>query len=317
METNLPQPTDTTVGRAETPPVLLRQTPHRSLAGALTGTHVAQANSAKRRLYGPTLLQSPPRRGHSSRMGDVFSDAKASISVPTTSRVPRASDSIPLPLCPRPASAFNKEGWQAHQTGRSDVGADLYPVLPQDDAFPVSKPGTKTPMPIPGLENGRQTFQTTRFYRQVQEAHSRYPGSRLSPAPGVPQHSYFNGPPKIASAQIVAMHDIETMRKQEELSSSSASWTGDSEFYVPPQRAFVLPSQERKSSIPEWLERLPAEPEEFETEELSGEDEIVPLSPHVEIERGSMRKRMRGNEGRIRRCSLVEENKHAADEQED
>jgi hypothetical protein len=59
------------------------------------------------------------------------------------------------------------------------------------------------------------------------------------------------------------------------------------------------------------LEQLPAEPAEFEKAEEADEEEeeeIVPLSPEVEIERGSMRKRMRGSPEKKRRLSVFGEN---------
>lgn len=106
------------------------------------------------------------------------------------------------------------------------------------------------------------------------------------------------------------MNEIETTtRMQEDLSSLSASWTGNSQFYIPQQRPVVFPPQEQGSSVSEWLDQLPAEPDGFEKAEkdASDDEEVMPLSPYVEIERGRMRKKMRSSEGRKRRRSLTEE----------
>jgi hypothetical protein len=103
------------------------------------------------------------------------------------------------------------------------------------------------------------------------------------------------------------MNEIETIQKQENLSSSSVSWTGDSQFYIPQHRMLVLPPQERKRSVPEWLEQLPPKPDEFEQATESGDEEVVPLSPDVETERGSMRRRMRSGKGRKRCLSFSDE----------
>jgi hypothetical protein len=104
------------------------------------------------------------------------------------------------------------------------------------------------------------------------------------------------------------MNEIETMDPQEDLSSSSASWTGDSQFYIPQHRMLVLPPQERKSSVPDWLEQLPAKPDEFEQEDEYDDEEIAPLSPDVEIERGSMRTKLK-KRNVLKRCLSFDEAK--------
>jgi hypothetical protein len=59
--------------------------------------------------------------------------------------------------------------------------------------------------------------------------------------------------------------------------------------------------------VPEWLEQLPPELEQFEkAEEEDDAEQIVPLSPDVEIERGSMRRKMRVK-GERKRCRSVED----------
>lgn len=98
------------------------------------------------------------------------------------------------------------------------------------------------------------------------------------------------------------------MDPQEDLSSSSASWTGDSQFYIPQHRMLVLPPQERKSSVPDWLEQLPAKPDEFEQEDEYDDEEIAPLSPDVEIERGSMRTKLK-KRNVLKRCLSFDEAK--------
>lgn len=309
MEPNTPQQETTTVGRVQVPEIVLSHPHHGSvLAGTLSGCHITSANSARRRLYGPTLLGSPARRGHSPRMADIFGDAKnnlASKSVPAMKAASPQSMLRQLPFRPRPVSAINSCDVQMNTVLLPELaeGVPLYPKLPFDQDSVVSKPGSSPE--APGIENGNYGMQSSRVY------------PRLSPAPLSRQDSYFSRPPQISHAQIVPMSSIHTPTNEvdDELSSSSsASWTGDSQFFMPRQRR-VLPlaqmqEQERKSSVPDWLECLPAEPEEFEKAEDADderEEEVVPLSPAVEIERGSMRRKMRGSAERKRRRSCSDE----------
>lgn len=330
MEPNTPQQ-DTTVGRVQIPETVFN---HGSLlAGTLSGSHIAQANSARRRLYGPTLLGSPARRGHSPGMKDIFGDAKNNLARKNVSAMGTASP-MPtlrqLPLRPKLTTGVSNLEVQPYKpaTPESAEGAALYPKVP-DASVPLYpqtslegvldvKPNTSPAKPLVlGSENWQHHFEVG--HHSFARASASFQQQRLSPAPLSRQNSYFSRPPQIthAHAQLVPMSSIETPRgTQEDLgSSSSASWTGDSQFYMPQKRVLSLPpqqTQDRKSSVPEWLERLPAELGEFEKAENGGgdedgEEEVVPLSPEVEIERGSMRWKVRGSPEKKRRLSFLGE----------
>lgn len=104
-----------------------------------------------------------------------------------------------------------------------------------------------------------------------------------------------------------------------ESEGSSASWTGDSEFYYPKPQP--LPQQQRQCSVSKWLEQLPekleklgyvdsaTESEETPEEEKTEEDEIAmsPLSPHVELQRGTVRRRRAERQVRQRCASYDDE----------
>ena len=250
-------------------------------------------------------------------MADIFGDAKnnlASKSVPSMNRPSASAIMRQLPLRPKPVSTnCDVQVHSAMLPPESPGGVPIfYPKLDFDVDSVVSRPGSSPP---------RSEAAESPRPNGIENAALLPVAPRLSPTPLTRQHSYFNKPPAIthAHAQIVPMSAIPTpsegCRIEEDIASeSSASWTGDSQFYIPREqqvqkRVVSLPRQERKCSVPEWLERLPAEPEDFEQEGSTVEkegQEIVPLSPDVEIERGSMRKRMRGRKERKRQRSFGE-----------
>jgi hypothetical protein len=74
-------------------------------------------------------------------------------------------------------------------------------------------------------------------------------------------------------------------------STSSASWTGDSQFFrrIVPER-LASPIREPDCAVSSWLERLPID---FRKSPESEEEPLEPLSPSVELGRGSMRRKQR------------------------
>jgi len=75
-------------------------------------------------------------------------------------------------------------------------------------------------------------------------------------------------------------------------SLSTGSWTGDSHFFHPAPPPHAV---QRTSSVTKWLDKLPPTTAgEVSEAEAEAEDELLePLSPRVEVERGSMRRRVR------------------------
>lgn len=307
MEPQTPQQQDTMVGCVHIPPVVFSQA---LLAGTLSGARHTSANSARRRLCGPTLLGSPARRGHSPGMSAIFGEAKANLasrSVPAMKVASPMPAMRQLPLRPKSASVLNNSALRRALTTNAeqfDTGP-LYPIIPPELLLDRKDEASHPMLPAEGLENNKQVYEAGvlspgTLYSNIRQART----ARLSPEPGSPQHSYFDRPPTITHAQIVPMNEIQTAAgPQDDLSSSSASWTGDSQFYMPQQRPMMLPLQERKSSVPQWLAELPAKPDDFEPAsssdvEMEEDDATLPLSPSVEIERGSMRRKMRENKRR-------------------
>jgi len=85
-------------------------------------------------------------------------------------------------------------------------------------------------------------------------------------------------------------------------STSSASWTGDSQFFIP-KKTREIPTHERQCSVSKWLDLLPATPEEHSEVEDANE-EVGTLSPSVEVGRGPMRRRKREWEKKERCASF-------------
>lgn len=297
-----------TIGRVEIDSMLPMSPGQRTLAGVRNDVDGILANSARRRVHAPTLLGSPARRGYSPRMAEIFDTARISIrgiSTPPT-RLPATSAERPTPLFhPRPVNQPNVNPILHVQSAEVEDGVPLYPLLPLEDTPSPARPDFMLPSPVLGVRNGRQTCLSSLVNLQ-EYGHERH-SERLSPSPNSKKHSFFQKPVQIAQAQIVAMDEIETAQLKRDLSDSSASWTGDSQFYIPQHRTLPLPLQERRTSVPEWLEQLPVEPDEFEKDE---QDENVPvaLSPHVELERGSMR-------GKVRRQTRKRLISNASDEE--
>jgi hypothetical protein len=209
-----------------------------------------------------------------------------------------------LPLRPKLPTVLNRLETSSIATPTRGASEEVisYPDLSSDAQSVVPKPGATLML---GDENSQQIYQPNRFHATIRADQQAVCAHRLSPSPSNREDSFFKKSPQIANAQIVAMDEIILPICQlERLSSSSASWTGDSQFYMPQHKILPLPTQERKSSVPEWLEQLPVEPEEFEKAEESSDDDekgLVPLSPHVRLERGSMRRNLR-DKGTRKRC---------------
>lgn len=274
-----------------------------SLCGTLTGAAAVHANTAKRRTHGSTLLSSPARLSHGANMTSIFRAAQSNIV--KGSRSPSSLSSRALPFRTRPLPV--------------DENRVIYPSIPKDADQTSS---TVSPQAPREDDEGDQRENCTTTFEQLVNTdvaqdcspntdrvgcHFQSPAGRTKSGRVLPGSTETIKPNHLQRAlarpsqpQIVPMNEIESMQMPRTIySTSSASWTGDSEYFKPR----VLPLEQRKSSIPEWLEHLPAEPDDFENDpaEQGISDDASSLSPHVEIVRGSMRRRVRRREVR-KRC---------------
>lgn len=258
-----------TFGHAQSPKIAL---PDRSqqtaLAGTISDCWLTPANSARRRICCPTLLGSPARRGHIP--------SKSFFSTQTDST---SSAKHQLPLRPKLANHINSGDVQLYSTSVSDTleGATLYPTLVLDEEL-VLNPTTRNSKEFhPWFENIKAERQNDSFGTPLHRSPPILKAARLSPCPLSPQDSFFNKKPQISHAQLVTLDQIDTALvslKEDLHSSSSASWTGDSEFYIPKEKAEILQQEETKSGIPYWLDQLPWNSAEFEKEW----EVVVPLT---------------------------------------
>ena len=290
----------TTVGLGETTPTRCQSFPSRCqpssgfLTGALTESTIVVANSGKRRAYGPSLLSSPARCGHSPKMANIFHAARATLVTKAVSR----------PFIPRTNGPHVHNGEdQANQEG--EVSCPIAPEIPSKPASTMQFREKADPFVFAAtLESpvGNLAFNDSRpLLKSVVEIQSPIPQAYIELPQSVETikpNTFKRMPNRPSQPMLVSMNEIDSIQSAPCFySSSSASWTGDSEFYHPKQR--VIPLDQRKSNVPDWLAKLPAEPEGYERD---GEDTFPPLSPGVQVERGSMRRRYREREVR-QRCA--------------
>ncbi|KAE9971175.1 hypothetical protein BLS_004602 [Venturia inaequalis] len=276
-------------------------------------SHSISANIGKRRALAGPLLSSPARKGHGTRMAEMYSNARAHLdSLSDVSASPRRyqptqpsttkSDEIKYPTLPVDAGPpRNLENETATHKPKESSELDL-PVWIHDSA-------------IGSPHRGR------RLSRDAENHSVKTPPLRLNPRPirrDVP-YSAETLKPKRYYASLG--RPVEPPQSDTALSEalsgsegSSASWTGDSEFYYPKPQP--LPQQLRQCSVSEWLERLPekldsatdtGEVPEEEAEDDEDELAIPPLSPYVELQRGTVRRRRRVARQVRQRCASYDD----------
>lgn len=267
-------------------------------------SHIIPANIGKRRALAGPLLSSPARKGHGTRMAEIYSKAREQLeSTSEVSASPRRyqstrpstteSDEVQYPALPL-ISGPPRKLENDTPTCRAQKNSDLvFPVLSWTHDSAIGSP-----------QRGRRLSRDT-------ENHSlRTPPPRLYPLRQIrrdvpcstatfkPERYYASlGRPAEPAQSDTALSEVSP-----ESEGSSASWTGDSEFYYPKPQP--LPQQLRQCSVSEWLERLPEKlglgdsgtdsekaPEEEEEEPAADEGVMAPLSPHVELQRGTIRRR--------------------------
>ncbi|KAF2436693.1 hypothetical protein EJ08DRAFT_655660 [Tothia fuscella] len=250
---------------------------------ARSQSHFNTANVGRKRMYSPsTLFSSPARAGHTSRMASIFRNAATSIKgSPTRAMRQEASADSEATLVTAPCES---------EIGEKKYGEVLYPKL-----------GSDTNMsPLPCEENSFSVVPKTGtpdkspFYLSPGPQPGVEPHSVETIRPS-PQYKDLGRPGPLHFRVDSAIEDEEGSANLEEdgSSTSSASWTGDSQFFhrSPPKRE-VLPVHVRECSVTRWLDRLPSEMP-LPASESDSDEPLAPLSPSVELSRGSMRRRQR------------------------
>jgi hypothetical protein len=245
---------------------------------------VTPANIGRRRKYSSSLLSTPARHSHQHQMSAIFHKAATSLSA-------RKLDFGPRSVIEEDETSSTIDTTVANDVENLEVVK--YPVLPRilDYSSPPNKSKRLTPARTPRIsirspENRKdtgglhstETIKTqpflhklgrpgaTKFERENSNVLLDYPGCSSS-------------------------------------STSSDSWTGDSQFFTKKTRGG--PTHERQCSVSKWLDLLPGiSDEHFEADD----EDVWPLSPSVEVERGSMRRRRRETEARGRHVSLNDDN---------
>jgi hypothetical protein len=240
---------------------------------------VTPANIGRRRRYSASLFSSPARHSHQHQMSAIFQNAATSLSTRRLDFSPRSTvneETI--------GSTIGTDG--AGNLERLDVLN--YPALPriQDSSSPLTRFRPLIPARTPATslnspENRKdakpqstQTIKALPFLLQL----------------GRPGATKLGRNDSGISIDYVGSSSSST---------SSASWTGDSQFFIKKPREG--PTHERQCSVSKWLDLLPEKPDEHLE---AGFEDIVPLSPSVEVERGSKRRRRRERKARARCVSL-------------
>lgn len=251
-------------------------------------------SNARAHLDGMSEVSASPRRYQSTRPSTTESDE---VKYPA----------LPLKLGP-PRNLEN-----GHLTCETKKDSELvFPVLSMTHDSAIGS-----------LQRGR------RISRDAENHNLRTPPPRLYPLRPIRRHVPYSvetlkperyyaslGRPAEPPQSDTALSEVSS-----ESEGSSASWTGDSEFYYPKPQP--LPQQQRQCSVSKWLEQLPEKLEKLgyvdsatdseeapeEEEEKTEEDELAmsPLSPHVELQRGTVRRRRVEKQVRQRCASYNDE----------
>lgn len=266
------------------------------------GNPIHSANIGKRRALASSVMCSPARPGHQSGMAEMFSRARAHLdSISDASTSPRWSYLSTLP------STVDNYDVQY-------PALPLIPTPPRRLEHPVASNGIRVNhaqvFPVPSTTHDGAIETPQRGRRLVRDAEThRTPPPRFHPQRPIrrdapysaetlkPERYYARlGRPAEAPQSDTAKSEVSSKS-----GGSSTSWTGDSDFYY--SKPQPLPQQQRQCSVSEWLEQLPDKLEklghgiEGEDGEGEGEDEdqseppMSPLSPNVELERGTIRRR--------------------------
>jgi hypothetical protein len=254
------------------------------------------ANIGKRRAWAGPILSSPAREGHQSRMADIFCKARAQLDDLDTgeaSTLPRRLH-LSAQLLSAESGEVKYPALHSHMgpAGSLNVSATACETKPcQELVFP-----RLTITQDSGLgfspQRGRQLSRDTDIHRtppprfcppRPPRRDTPYSAETLKPD----RYYASLGRPAEAPPSDTALSNCSS-----EHTSSTASWTGDLEFYYPKPQP--VSQQQRQCSVSDWLERLPEKMEKLgEGNEDSDEDEtpMSPLSPNVELERGTLRRR--------------------------
>jgi hypothetical protein len=231
---------------------------------------------------------SPARPGHTSRMASIFRNAATSLNTsPTRAMRQECSTESDATMVP------------TQELGEEILADVVYPKLRSIPESPSPREATSNP-PFATPCDKMVNHSSPRFLGRYQEL-APHSIETIKPqmqykALGLPRPPHFA---RADSAVSTNEEEVEVEGEEEDeeeasnsSSTSSASWTGDSQFFrrICPKRQ-VLAGCEHDCGVSKWLERLPTdfrEPPEPEQDELA-----EPLSPSVELFRGSMRRKQR------------------------
>lgn len=275
-------------------------------------SHCISANIGKRRALESPLLSSPARKGHGTRMAEIYSRARAQLdSMSNVSASPRRHQST------RPSTA----GAESDEVKCSALPLKVGPPREKDTLIHNDKESSELVLSILNWTHDGAIGSSQRGRRLSREAENhglRTPPPRLHPLRPIRRHVPYSAetlkPERYYASLGRPGEPLQSNSAMSEASSesegSSASWTGDSEFYYPKPQP--LPLQLRQCSVSEWLERLPdkldsATDTEKAPEEEEAELAMSALSPHVELQRGTIRRRRVETQVRQRCASYDDE----------
>ncbi|TLD24713.1 hypothetical protein E2P81_ATG12049 [Venturia nashicola] len=274
------------------------------------------ANIGKRRALAASLLSSPARKGHGTRMAEMYSNARAQLdSTGEASASPRRyqstrtstmeSDEVKYPALPSKVDLSRENDTL---TDRNKESSELvFPVLSWAYDSAIGSPQRGRRLSREAENHSLRTPPPRLYLPRPLRRHVPYSAETLKP-----ERYYASlGRPAEPLQSDTALSEVSS-----ESEGSSASWTGDSEFYYPKPQP--LPQQLRQCSVTEWLERLPEKLEpatdtekaprkEEEDEEEKDELTMSPMSPHVELQRGTIRRRRMEKQVRQRCASYDDE----------
>jgi hypothetical protein len=234
---------------------------------------VTPANIGRRRLQMASLLSSPARRTHQQRMSSIFKAAATSLSDTKLNLSPRVKvreDDITSNI---DMNAVNSPE-RLEAVNYPTLPRSLSPSLPLIANFDRSIPDC-TP------RNHKNPFCSP---KNSEDVAGPYSIETIKAQPFLQRLGRPKAPNFKRMDSIVPMDNTDSSSS----STLSASWTGDSQFFI--QQTRDVPTNERQFSVSEWLDHLPTTPEEHSEVD---DEHIYPLSPSVEVERGSMRRRCR------------------------
>jgi hypothetical protein len=219
------------------------QTPTRAITQILQRNRNL-ANIGRQRIKTAFLLSSPARRGHQYQMSNIFQTAATSLGASNLESTP----------CQAACDNHTTCDVEKHDMNPSEIlGTIRYPSLPR--ILALSPPLSKSQ--LLGSANSTETIRPLPFLKQL----------------GRPGLLRF-----VDEESGAGIDNPDTPSS----SATSASWTGDSQFFV--KETLETTTLERHCTIFSWLDLLPTTPDGH----YAVEDEPVrTLSPHVTMKRGS------------------------------